>query len=134
MTVQGGTNNVNVTSASTDNYSSLVAQLAPTTSTINGQVTFTCAGILSNLTVTASPASGSGSYDITVRVNNADSGLFTTCDMTQLPPLCFPSFGSVGSVDINPGDEVNVEIDPNGNPPLANFDWSASLMPQVVFP
>ena len=120
----GGTNNVNVPSNTEFTYSSLVAQLAATTTPTNGQVTFLCAGRLSNLVVTASGAPGAGNnYLVMVLRNGTNSGLFCTIND--------PAAGCTSTIviDVDPGDEFNVLIDPNSDPTARNFDWEAQLDP-----
>jgi hypothetical protein len=128
--VNGGTNNTDVNTGS-DTFSSLVSQLASTTTSTNGQAVFTCAGLLSNFQVTASGAPGTGNdYAITVRFNNGDTTL--ACSIQDSATTCSDT---TDTLDIDPGDEINVEINPGSGPTARNFDWSASVAtPPLVYP
>ena len=128
--VAGGTNNVNVENAD-DNYASLVRQTNPNDISTDNVDTFLCGGNLSNLSVTASGSPGAGNdYDITVRINNADTAL--NCTISDAATTCSDP---TSSVDVDPGDEVNVETNPSDDPTARNFDWSADVDPHTnVYP
>ena len=120
--VVGGTNNANVTNG--NNYASLVRQTNPSTTSTANTDTFLCAGTLSVFQVTASGSPGAGNeYELTVRINDADTGL--ACTMSDAATTC----GDAGTITVDPGDEVNVEINPNSDPTLRNFDWLVDVGP-----
>ena len=128
--VNGGTNGQNLSTA-VDNYASLVSQTNPNAISANGQATFTCAGLLSNLSVTISTAPGTGNdYDFTVRINGADTGL--DCLINNALTTCT----DVGTtLDVNPGMEINVEVNPGSGPNAASATWSASVAsPPLAYP
>ena len=75
-------------------------------------------------------AANTNDYEITVRVNDADSAL--NCTVTNAAVTCSDV---ASTIDVDPGDEINVEINPNSTPNAANFDWSADVdPPSAVFP
>ena len=124
--VNGGTNDL-VVSTSLNSYAYLARQSqAVTTDPTALEVTFLCAGSLANMTVTASGSPGNGNdYTIAVRVNGTTSTL--ACTISDAATSC-STIGPGIVIDINPGDEINVEIDPDGGPTARHFDWQLAVI------
>jgi hypothetical protein len=92
-----------------------------------------CAGVLSNLSVTANVAPGGGNdWTFDVRVNNSSTGINLTCDISDAATSCT---NTADVFYVSPGDAFNVEISPNSGPTAANFDWTTSIAPPAsVYP
>lgn len=125
-TANGGTNDL-VVSTTLNSYAYLARQSQAVTGDPNAlDVTFLCAGTLANMTVTASGSPGSGNdYTVTVRLNGTASAL--ACTISDAATSC-STVGQGIVIDINPGDEVNVEIDPDGGPTARHFDWQVAVI------
>jgi hypothetical protein len=123
--VSGGSNNVDFATTATPQYSSLIAQVAPSTTSTNGNATASISGTLSNFSVVLSGTPGGGnSYTFTVRVNGVATAL--TCNATGT------TCSSDAFVSVTAGDTINVEIVANSTPTARNADWSATYAWGVV--
>ncbi len=115
MTLDGGTNSANL-SRTEVNYSSLIAQINPSTSSSNGVANVLCGGTLSNLSITLS---GESEYVFAVVVNGSSSALRcitlrTTCTNTT------------DSITLVAGDKVNLRAVPSPGMSPQGATWSTS--------
>jgi len=117
--LEGGTAGFSV-GFSSDEYSSLIAQLQPTSDPTNGSETINCDGALTLFHVNA-PGVPAGTAFFTVMVNGSATDL--SCFVTSSSDVCESS----AVIPVTAGDTVNVQVHP-GAVGAGPSDWSAVFL------